>query len=123
MLWLAVALGGSLGAVCRYAIALAIPTQTDKFPVATFTVNVLGSLCMAMLFVLIVEKAALPALWRQILMVGFFGAFTTFSTFSLESLQLLQLGHWKLALIYIFSSVAACVLAAFAGYNLINKLF
>lgn len=122
MHWLAVALGGSVGAMCRYGIALALPTQAGKFPIATLTVNVLGSMCLAMLFVLITEKAVLPSIWRQILMVGFFGAFTTFSTFSLESLQLLQAGQLKLALIYMLSSVSACIVAAFSGYNLINKI-
>ncbi|MFL0802637.1 MAG: fluoride efflux transporter CrcB [Agarilytica sp.] len=122
MHWLAVALGGSIGAISRYGVSIVIPNVPGKFPIATFSVNLVGSLLMAMLFVLIVEKGALPAMWRHTLMIGFFGAFTTFSTFSLESLHLLSDGHGKLAFTYMLSSVFACVFAAFSGYHLIHKL-
>ncbi|MFL0799561.1 MAG: fluoride efflux transporter CrcB [Agarilytica sp.] len=122
MHWLAVALGGSIGAMSRYGLSIVIPNAPGKFPVATFATNVLGSLLMAALFVLIVEKGALPAMWRQALMVGFLGAFTTFSTFSLESLHLISEGHGKLAFTYMLSSVLACLFAAFSGYHLIHKL-
>lgn len=122
MNWLAVALGGSLGAMCRYALAITLPHAPGRFPLATFTVNVVGSFLMAAAFVWIVEKSALPLIWRQIAMVGFLGAFTTFSTFSMESLQLLHTGHVKLAVVYMFSSVGACVMAAALSYTLFNKL-
>ncbi len=121
MNWLAVALGGSLGAMCRYALAMSLPQVPGRFPLATFTANVVGSFLMAVAFVWIVEKSALPLIWRQVAMVGFLGAFTTFSTFSMESLQLLHTGHVKLAVVYMLSSVGACVLAAAFGYSLINK--
>ncbi len=122
MHWLAVAFGGSIGAVSRYGVSILIPILPGKFPVATFTVNVVGSLLIAVLFVLVVEKGALPAIWRQLLMVGFLGAFTTFSTFSLEALHLLNGGHGKLAFTYMLSSVLACIFAVFSGYYLIHKL-
>ncbi len=121
MNWLAVAIGGSLGAMSRYGLALMLPAVPGKFPVATFTVNVLGSFIMAIAFVLIIEKAALPGIWRQLVMVGFLGAFTTFSTYSIETLQLFTSGNWKLAVGYSFGSAVVCVAAAFAGYFLINK--
>ncbi len=122
MHWLAVALGGGLGAVGRYGVALALPHTPGKFPLATFMANLLGSFLIGALFVLIVEKGALPLIWRQALMVGFVGAFTTFSTFSMESLQLLHTGHWQLAVIYALSSVALGIGAAFLGYSLIHQL-
>jgi CrcB protein len=65
---------------------------------------------MGMLYVLIVEKAILPAELRNILMVGFLGAFTTFSTFSLDALALWQNGHLSLALAYIAASVILCLM-------------
>ncbi len=66
---------------------------------------------MGILFVLIIEKAALPAEMRSLLMIGFLGAFTTFSTFSLDALGLWQNGHLFMALIYILATVILCLIA------------
>ena len=112
MQWLAVALGGALGAMARYAVSLWIfPANSHKFPVATLSVNVLGSFLMGLLFVFIVERAALPVEMRSLLMVGFLGAFTTYSTFSLDALNLWQNGHLFLALVYVLATVVLCLVA------------
>ena len=66
---------------------------------------------MGILFVLIIEKAALPAEMRSLLMIGFLGAFTTFSTFSLDALGLWQNGHLFLALVYVLATVVLCLVA------------
>jgi CrcB protein len=112
MHWLAVAVGGALGAMARYAVSIWVfNISSHKFPYATLSVNVLGSFIMGILFVVIVEKAALPAEMRSLLMVGFLGAFTTFSTFSLDALSLWQNGHLFLALVYVLATVALCLAA------------
>lgn len=123
MQWLAVAMGGSLGALSRYAIAINLSVSPGKFPLATFIVNVIGAALMAICFVLIVEKASIPLVWRQVLMVGFLGAFTTYSTFSMEALQLFHSGHAKLALIYIISTPIVCVGVTAISYELAHKIF
>jgi CrcB protein len=93
MHWISVALGGALGAVCRYWVSICLlPVTSYKFPFATLSVNVAGSLLMGVLYVIIVEKGGLPEQARNILMVGFLGAFTTFSTFSLDAISLWQNG-------------------------------
>ena len=112
MHWLAVAIGGALGAMARYAVSTWIFNATShKFPYATLTVNVLGSFVMGILFVIIVERAALPAEMRGLLMIGFLGAFTTFSTFSLDALGLWQNGHLFLAMVYVLATVVLCIVA------------
>jgi CrcB protein len=112
MHWISVALGGAIGAVCRYWVSICLlPVASYKFPYATLSVNVAGSLLMGVLYVLIVEKGGLPDQARNILMVGFLGAFTTFSTFSLDAISLWQNGDQLMALIYVVSSVALCLLA------------
>lgn len=122
MNWLAVAFGGSLGAVLRYAVAIGFPHSHGKFPLATFFVNVAGSFLMGALFIIIIEKAVLPLIFRQVVMVGFLGAFTTFSTFSLESLQLLHSGHVKMAIVNAVLSVLASIFAAFCGFTIFKHL-
>ena len=112
MHWISVALGGAIGAVCRYWVSICLlPVASYKFPYATLSVNVAGSLLMGVLYVLIVEKGGLPDQARNILMVGFLGAFTTFSTFSLDAISLWQNGGQLMALIYVVSTVALCLLS------------
>lgn len=104
--WFAVALGGALGAVSRYAVnGLLFPLYGHKFPLATLVINVGGSLLMGVFYVLIIERGVLSPEWRNFLMVGILGAFTTFSTFSLDAMALWQNGHLLLALAYVLGSV------------------
>jgi CrcB protein len=112
MHWLSIAIGGAMGAMGRYWVSSCLfPISSYKFPYATFSVNVIGSLLMGILYVLIVERGGLPEQARHLLMVGFLGAFTTFSTFSLDAISLWQNGGQTMALIYVFSTVFSCLLA------------
>ena len=85
--------------------------SSHKLLCANLAVNVLGRFVMGILFVLIIEKAALPAEMRSLLMIGFVGAFTTFSTFSLDALGLWQNVHVFVALVYILATVILCLIA------------
>ena len=112
MHWIAVAVGGALGSIARYALSPWIfDISSHKFPYATLAVNVLGSFFMGILFVIIVEKAALPTEMRSLLMIGFIGAFTTFSTFSLDALGLWQNGHIFMSVVYMLATVILCLIA------------
>ncbi len=119
--YLAIALGGALGAVCRYwLITLAEQHNEGLFPVGTLAVNVLGSLLIGILFVLLTEKIQTAAYLRPLLVIGFLGAFTTFSTFSLDTLLLMQQGLILPALSYVALSVVTCILAAWAGIGVMR---
>ena len=112
MHWFAVAIGGALGSIARYALSTYIfDISSHKFPYATLTVNVLGTFLMGILFVVIVERAAMPAEMRSLLMIGFVGAFTTFSTFSLDALGLWQNGHIFMSLVYMLATIILCLIA------------
>lgn len=108
--WLAVAIGGALGAVARHAVnGWLAPLQGDHFPLSTLLVNLTGSIAMGVLYVLVIERGILSLEWRYFAMVGLLGAFTTFSAFSLDVLALWQNGQLLLALAYIVASVVLSV--------------
>lgn len=121
--WILVAIGGSLGALARYALASTVSNPDHTFPLPTFLANVIGSFVMGVCFILIVEKSLFPQEWRYFLMVGLLGAFTTFSTFSIETLSLLKYHSWQVAGTYMLSSVVGGVAAVFCGAVLAEKLF
>ena len=120
---LAIAVGGALGAVLRYLVATGVQRAAGRpFPLGTLTVNVVGSLAMGLLFVLLVERAALGPEWRAALLVGLLGAFTTFSSFSIETLNLIGEGRPLAAGLNITLSVGVCIGATWLGVALGRQL-
>lgn len=101
--------GGAIGAACRYAIGLRL--AHDRFPLATFVVNVLGSFVLGLLVFLDVGGDALLFLG-----VGVCGSFTTYSSFSFQAFRLWETGERLRAGIYAVGTLVACLLAvAVAG--------
>lgn len=113
---LLVALGGALGAVCRYLAGNAISKAIGSaLPWGTFLINLGGCLAMGILMTVIVERELLPAAWRLFLCVGLLGGFTTFSSFGYEALMLLADGNILAAAGYAGGSVALGLVAAGVG--------
>lgn len=121
--FVAVAIGGALGAVSRYSFGLvAIALIGNRFPWATLGVNVVGSFLIGLAAVLIGDRMLDGELWRPLIIVGFLGAFTTFSAFSLDTLLLLQQGNYNTASAYVVGSVALCLGGTVSGMQL-AKIF
>ena len=117
--YIAIAIGGAFGAISRYWVSESMEKVNGTgFPLGTFTVNLLGSFLIGVLFIVFAEKLEIAQQWKSLLIVGFLGAMTTFSAFSLDTLLLFQQGQYNTALFYIFSSVIACLFAAYAGIQL-----
>ena len=116
--WAWVAIGGAVGSVMRYGTTIAVQRLTRSgFPFATLTTNVAGSFIIGWLAYLILERDFMSIQARLIVIVGILGGYTTFSTFSLETLRLIQEGNWHTAAANIVISVAAGLLAAWAGFT------
>jgi CrcB protein len=114
---LVVSAGGALGALARYALALAIPHGRSELPVATLLVNVAGCLLLGLLVGLEPQARWL----RPFLGTGVLGGFTTFSTFALETDRLLTRAP-TVALLYVGLSLAAGVVAAATGLRAAGRL-
>ena len=114
-----VALGGAIGAVLRFGIGNII--ESREFPLSTILVNVSGSFILGMLAVMAINNG-----YSEELMLffgtGLLGAFTTMSTFSLETLTLVKNDNYTLALAYACISFILCILFAFIGWELGDRL-
>jgi CrcB protein len=105
----AVAVGGALGSLLRYALSTGLPDRSDGFPWTVFSINVAGCALLA----------ALPAsaavrrhpLLPPLLGTGVLGGFTTLSTYGEQARALAAGGHDALAAAYVLGTLAACLLA------------
>lgn len=113
---LLVGLGSGLGGMCRYLVSQLLVTTQNGFPWGTFTVNIVGSLLIGLLWGLSSRLPSLSPVLTLLFMVGFCGGFTTFSTFSREGLTLLQMQNYTLFLLYTLGSVVLGILAVMVGY-------
>ena len=113
---LLVGLGSGLGGMCRYLVSQLLVTTQNGFPWGTFTVNIVGSLLIGLLWGLSSRLPSLSPALTLLFMVGFCGGFTTFSTFSREGLSLLQTQNYTLFLLYTLGSVVLGILAVMVGY-------
>ncbi len=116
-LW--IGLGGGIGAMLRFLVSPVL-FKSGAFPVYTMLINIIGSLCIGIIFALTLKDEHFPEHLKFFLATGLCGGFTTFSAFSLENMVLLRAGNYFMAGIYIAVSVCACIVAAFAGFKLIN---
>ena len=72
---IAIALGGSAGAVVRFLVASGIYGWLGRgFPYGTLFVNVSGSFLMGLLTELMLQRFAVAAEYRAAVLVGFLGA-------------------------------------------------
>jgi fluoride exporter len=121
---IAIALGGSAGAVMRFLVANGIYAALGRsFPYGTLFINVSGSLLMGFLTELVLHRFALASEYRAAILVGFLGAYTTFSTFSLETIYLFEAGNHLKVILNIFLSVALCLVACWIGLVWGRSLF
>jgi CrcB protein len=123
VIYLAVALGGALGALSRFGIGhwLADSGYAHLHP-ATFLVNVIGALLIGVLFIG-AERFTLSEPARLGMSVGFLGAFTTFSAFSLQLLTDIQEGQVLRAVFYASATVFLCLISCLVGMELARSVF
>jgi CrcB protein len=125
MTWVAVAIGGAIGSVARYAVAIVVARAFPHLvvPFATFAVNVVGCFIIGLLASRLAHHPHVesPEL-RAFVFAGFLGGFTTFSAFALDTVTLVQSGLRALAIVNALGQLITGLVAARIGWEIGTKL-
>jgi len=110
-----IAIGGVLGSLGRYAIALATASWGESgWPWETLIVNVVGSLLIGIVATLLSARVA-PDWVRLFVITGILGGFTTFSAFALQTGVMLDGGQAFMAVSYVLATLVLGLLAVRLG--------
>ena len=108
--------GGFVGTCCRFLVnRLFLNIWKAPFPLATFSINIVGCLLFGIIFGLLNKSGIINDRLNALLIVGFCGGFTTFSTFSFESFRLADQGALFISLSYMAGSVIVGFIAVWVG--------
>lgn len=111
--------GGGLGAISRYWLALGVYRVIgSRFPYGTLVVNILGCFIIGLWMTMFEDRFLVNPNLRLFLIIGILGGFTTFSSFSFETFALLQEGSYFLGIANILSSVFICLIGTWLGHIL-----
>ncbi|MGB9941143.1 fluoride efflux transporter CrcB [Methanosarcina sp.] len=102
--------GGFIGACLRYTVSSRVP-RIKNIPAGTLTVNLLGTIVLALL-----TFSSEPESMVYLVNIGILGSFTTFSTFAYETFKLLEDGQNLSFFLNIFLNVALCLAGVSIAY-------
>jgi CrcB protein len=119
---LAVSLGGVLGCLLRWVLALLFNSWFPTVPPGTLAANLIGCYIIGVAIAFFTTYPGFAPEWRLFLTTGFCGGLTTFSTFSAEVVMLLQAGRSLWALSAIAIHVVGSLLMTIAGIATVNWL-
>ena len=122
MNWLLVFLGGGVGSLLRYGLALSFPVvkvSEGQLPWHTLAANLAACILLG-IGVALIGREVLPKQAALLLVTGLCGGFSTFSTFSDELLALTAGGHWGSAALYLFLSLFGGVLGIWVMLHLLR---
>ena len=120
MNFVAVFLGGGLGALIRYILYLITPNCT-YLPLATLFANFLGCFIATIVFVYFAMKSGLNPTFKIFLITGFCGGLSTLSALSLELLNFIHSEDYVRAIIYVLSTIIVCTISVLTGIFLVKK--
>jgi CrcB protein len=111
---------GGAGCVARYLVALAVGPRA--FPLATLTVNLVGSFLIAFILQLGLARSGIPDNLKLALTTGFMGGFTTYSSFNFETTRLMLDGQPARGVINVVATLAGAFAAGLLGLWLARRI-
>jgi CrcB protein len=120
--FLAVGLGGVLGAWLRWGLGVALNPVFPTMPLGTLTSNIVGGFVIGVAIEYFARHASVPPELRLFIITGFLGALTTFSTFSAEAVTLLAREQYAWALAHVGAHLFGSLVATVAGIEAVRWL-
>ena len=118
-----IAIGGSLGALCRYGLSITAATLFgSRFPLGTMLANLTGCFFIGMALALADKTSAFTPTARLFFMTGFLGSLTTFSTYALETVQAIRNGSGTVAFLNLTVNNLCGLALVVAGMWVIQRL-
>lgn len=119
-MWLYIGVGGVIGSLLRYFVTLIV--NNVHYPIATLTVNLVGSFLLGFLSSYFSTKAFQQTKMYTAITTGIIGSFTTFSTFSNDLIKLISKHNYRSIIIYLVASIILGLILAIFGMYLGRKL-
>lgn len=120
MNFLAVFIGGGLGALIRYFLYLITP-NFSYLPIATLLANFFGCFLATVVFCYFTLKSGFNPVFKTFMITGFCGGLSTLSALSLELLTFIQTEEYLRAIIYLFSTLIVCLIAVLFGIIVVKN--
>lgn len=117
---LMIGIAGAFGALARVAIGELMVSEAG-FPVATYTVNILGTFLLCYLVTGACRQLRANKAVETAVTTGFLGSFTTFSALSMETILLVESGKHFTALMYVGASTIGGLVVGMLGFHLGRK--
>lgn len=117
-----IAVGGVIGELAREGLSAAFPHPAGTFDWTTLGINVGGCALIGVLMTLLTEVRHAHRLTGPFLGIGVLGGFTTFSTYIIEIQRSVRSGAPQTGLAYLGLTLAAALLAVYAGVSLARLL-
>ena len=111
---LAICVGASVGALCRWGLGLWL-TPGGVIPWGTLAANLIGGYLIGVCIAAFQAMPQLDPVWRLLIITGFLGGLTTFSSFSAEVVSFLMTERYAAAISTATAHVAGSLLMTVLG--------
>ncbi|NGP45398.1 CrcB family protein [Bacillaceae bacterium SIJ1] len=113
MTMLIVALGGAIGAFCRYWVSSILTSKNGFFRWSTLAVNLGGALVIGFIQGLFPSEPVV-----LFVSTGLLGGFTTYATLSLDAWRMLQASSYRLFFLYVTATFIGGLALCGIGWEL-----
>ncbi|GAA1465452.1 CrcB family protein [Nocardiopsis exhalans] len=117
----AVSAGGALGALTRHGLDVLWQPAASGVSWTILAINISGSLLIGLLMELITHRRPDNRFVRPFWGVGLLGGYTTFSAYAMDTVTALERGEPRVALAYLFLTLAGALTAAWSASSLAHR--